>query len=580
MPTSRTHRHILCLLLLVPWVFRADASGAPYGGFAAVLDQALVGTDSPRSVVFFDVDDLSRPLFSVFVGAEAVSTTGNLLEDPDSITVDPVTGDVYVLAFDSGIPSSAPLTEVEADGDEDSEGDYDLLRIDFQSAYDYWQANYAATNTFVTFGDGTSAFDALHANPQTAPPAPAVVEKVGEVGRGVGDGQRFDSYLEFFDQDTLVYIGSNSGSFGGATDLEIRAIRRVSSSPGLATPSGIPPGTEGGFNNGTAESWQSVLLGNVGLDGGTSDVRSIAAVQQRDGVSGIWILEGDPVGQGDQLAFFQIANFNGPSGNGYLTINANNQLATSLTLAANPSVDPLTHDGSGDRILFDSQTGDVIVIESGFFDGVESQAYRVAISTYANASNEVAVSGYSANSAVDAAAIFDDDLETLDTRSAFYDRTQQAVYFVDRDGAADPETGGIDFGVDWYRLDLATGVTTAVGPDADVGLGLYRNNDNIEFFYLAPPPPDADFNGDSIVDGEDLLAWQRGVGITSAALHADGDANSDGAVDASDLSVWQSQFGTSPTRVAQSPVPEPDSLLMALTSLLGIARACGSRHKA
>jgi hypothetical protein len=58
----------------------------------------------------------------------------------------------------------------------------------------------------------------------------------------------------------------------------------------------------------------------------------------------------------------------------------------------------------------------------------------------------------------------------------------------------------------------------------------------------AATAPNADFNGDDVVDGHDFLAWQLGVGAANANP-ADGDANGDGAVDSADLGIWQTQFG-------------------------------------
>ncbi len=66
----------------------------------------------------------------------------------------------------------------------------------------------------------------------------------------------------------------------------------------------------------------------------------------------------------------------------------------------------------------------------------------------------------------------------------------------------------------------------------------------------------ADFDADGQVDGNDFLAWQRGVGLTAGALRAHGDANGDGAVDALDLVVWKTHFGTSTAVSAASAVPE------------------------
>jgi len=53
----------------------------------------------------------------------------------------------------------------------------------------------------------------------------------------------------------------------------------------------------------------------------------------------------------------------------------------------------------------------------------------------------------------------------------------------------------------------------------------------------------ADFDADADVDGNDFLAWQRGLGTQSGASGADGDATGDGAVRGGDLAAWQSTFG-------------------------------------
>jgi len=58
------------------------------------------------------------------------------------------------------------------------------------------------------------------------------------------------------------------------------------------------------------------------------------------------------------------------------------------------------------------------------------------------------------------------------------------------------------------------------------------------------PTANADFDGDSDVDGADFLAWQRGFGTAAPnATPADGDADGDLDVDGDDLTVWESQFG-------------------------------------
>ena len=62
---------------------------------------------------------------------------------------------------------------------------------------------------------------------------------------------------------------------------------------------------------------------------------------------------------------------------------------------------------------------------------------------------------------------------------------------------------------------------------------------------MTSPSPDADFNSDGDVDGQDFLAWQRGYGIQAPnAAKANGDADNDRDVDGDDLGIWKGQFGT------------------------------------
>jgi fibronectin-binding autotransporter adhesin len=82
---------------------------------------------------------------------------------------------------------------------------------------------------------------------------------------------------------------------------------------------------------------------------------------------------------------------------------------------------------------------------------------------------------------------------------------------------------------------------------------------------------DADFNGDSIVDGTDFLVWQRGVGTNAGASHGQGDANGDQAINGSDLNVWKDQYGTNPAGVAAAAAPEPTSIALIAASACSLA---------
>ncbi|MDC0936556.1 Calx-beta domain-containing protein, partial [Pirellulales bacterium] len=68
--------------------------------------------------------------------------------------------------------------------------------------------------------------------------------------------------------------------------------------------------------------------------------------------------------------------------------------------------------------------------------------------------------------------------------------------------------------------------------------------------------PSADFDVDLDVDGFDVLAWQRGLGISSGATRAEGDADRDGDVDRNDVQIWESSYGTQLVSFADLSVAE------------------------
>jgi hypothetical protein len=72
---------------------------------------------------------------------------------------------------------------------------------------------------------------------------------------------------------------------------------------------------------------------------------------------------------------------------------------------------------------------------------------------------------------------------------------------------------------------------------------------------LAALPAAADFNLNGVVDGNDFLAWQRGLGRAGTYAHqADGNADIDADVDSADLGVWQSQFAGSASAATSAAV--------------------------
>jgi hypothetical protein len=85
--------------------------------------------------------------------------------------------------------------------------------------------------------------------------------------------------------------------------------------------------------------------------------------------------------------------------------------------------------------------------------------------------------------------------------------------------------------------------------------------------------PNADFNGDNLVDGADLLVWQRGLGLIGQSTNANGDADRNGSVNADDLQIVRNQFGTNPNATpVSSTVPEPSSTLLLVAACALVAR--------
>jgi hypothetical protein len=121
---------------------------------------------------------------------------------------------------------------------------------------------------------------------------------------------------------------------------------------------------------------------------------------------------------------------------------------------------------------------------------------------------------------------------------------------------------------DEFNLFTSGAAGIAYDDDAEDTTGVYR-------YVAAQDAPfveasNGDFDGDSDVDGEDFLIWQRGVGLTGQPNASTGDADGDGDVDAADLGLWQANFGGS-TAPAIAAVPEPATCCGAAAALVALA---------
>jgi hypothetical protein len=76
-------------------------------------------------------------------------------------------------------------------------------------------------------------------------------------------------------------------------------------------------------------------------------------------------------------------------------------------------------------------------------------------------------------------------------------------------------------------------------------------------------PPRTDWNGDRLVDGDDLAVWRAEWNAFNGA-DGDGDGDSDGA----DFLAWQQQLGSGPAVPVAGTVPEPKGRAIQLTAAL------------
>lgn len=132
-------------------------------------------------------------------------------------------------------------------------------------------------------------------------------------------------------------------------------------------------------------------------------------------------------------------------------------------------------------------------------------------------------------------------------------------------------TNGRNPGFEWQRTGSSSGSVYANGQAYEDGNERFSGERD---FVLALSeqaiglPDNADFDGNGSIDGDDFLAWQRGLGTSSGASSSQGDADNDGDVDADDLVVWSNQFGSQTQLSSSTVIPEPASLL---TCVIGTA---------
>ncbi|MBA4105402.1 MAG: hypothetical protein C0485_06555 [Pirellula sp.] len=592
----------------------ASPAVAQTGNFFAVLNNANNFGDARRSVLFYDANDFSSgPLFSVFVGYERTLD----YTDPSAIDVDPITGDVYVVEFDNTFPSgtSGVSVGVNAPYPNDVAGDMDVYKINFATVYNNWEANYKGKDVrtlglvggpapsgsknslnldYVTYGapDPTgTAFDGSHSNTVVLANS---IGKVAEVKRNYnGDSSGFFPYsVTFIDSDNLFLIDDSSATSvtdTAETDHEYRIINRLASGAAEGTLDHL----DGGFTNGASQVWQSTRIGKVALDvAGHSEPESSGYYKDPvSGVQGMWVTESDTAAgaAGDDVAFLQLTPnaTTGYASGGYRGLTTG---APSFALDNDPAVSTSTNDGKSDNIFVDKDSGDVLIIESGFndladgFDTVDKQpsVLRLNINSYASdgaggAGNMIEMGTWEAKVTLN---------PTLSTGATglvrgqwtAWDSATDRMYFAMPGFGADTPANEMDIWVLDMNASSPTFGQTLSFLDLDDSVNLFTSDgfgDKTVAFSLAAAE-DADFDNDNDVDGNDFLIWQRGLGVGNN--NATGDADGNGIVNAADLGIWKSQFGVAATAVAGA-VPEPTSLAMgAFGCLAAVASSRRRRH--
>ncbi|MDC0936774.1 PEP-CTERM sorting domain-containing protein [Pirellulales bacterium] len=109
------------------------------------------------------------------------------------------------------------------------------------------------------------------------------------------------------------------------------------------------------------------------------------------------------------------------------------------------------------------------------------------------------------------------------------------------------------------------------GSNASAGIG-EANYSFIEFI-IGSSSLLADFDGNGVVDGNDLAALEMNFGTSSGAVKSDGDANGDGAVTGIDFLKWQQEAGSGTSAGNAASVPEPSGTVLVLLAATGALAA-------
>jgi hypothetical protein len=296
------------------------------------------------------------------------------------------------------------------------------------------------------------------------------------------------------------------------------------------------------------------------------------------GIRGAWISESDSPAGGDVVAFLQLD----PNGN---TNGLRPLIDFAHPLALTISNDPTIGDERGkiDNIFVDLDTGDLIIIESGFRDfddGIgpdhEPAVLRLPIQ-YDKGTGQIGIGEWQPKVFLNPAK---DPGDTFLERGAWsvYDSANDTVYFFAPGGGGETPANELDI----HALDLRTGLTTSY-LNVDDGVNLFFGDsfgDKAAFFRLAPLP--GDYNGDGTVNAADYTVWRNNLGAANALTNEE-PTTTPGLVTIEDYFVWKNAYGSalgSGAGVDQAgAVPEPQSAVTFALGLLAIAQATRLRSR-